>query len=183
MYLNDFNLHVPVEELQQYGDQLLLHWVREEERRRELQLWRRGSARSGEIISMIVPSQSLASQRRTSGDSLGNKSPGPTIGTKGDKHRQQRLPSSLISKEIDSLKVPSRQAKHVYEPFSDHHHHNYHKTYHKTLEINSSRSSRAVVSRQETASRVQDQYQQRQQRHSWHTDYRLSTPTCGLIHP
>ncbi|KAG0170901.1 hypothetical protein DFQ30_001789 [Apophysomyces sp. BC1015] len=33
--LNDFNLNVSVEELQQYGDQLMMHWVREEERRRE----------------------------------------------------------------------------------------------------------------------------------------------------
>ncbi|KAF7726757.1 hypothetical protein EC973_008445 [Apophysomyces ossiformis] len=35
LHLNDFNLNVSIEELQQYGDQLLMHWVREEERQRE----------------------------------------------------------------------------------------------------------------------------------------------------
>ncbi|OAD79219.1 cyclin [Phycomyces blakesleeanus NRRL 1555(-)] len=41
LQLNDYNLSVSIEELQQYGDQLLQHCMREEERRREAEYRRR----------------------------------------------------------------------------------------------------------------------------------------------
>ncbi|ORZ03965.1 cyclin-domain-containing protein [Syncephalastrum racemosum] len=58
LVLNEYNLNVPVEELQQYGDQLLLHWVREEERRKDV-LWQRRF--SGEQLARSLSSGSNSS--------------------------------------------------------------------------------------------------------------------------
>ncbi|KAG0171897.1 hypothetical protein DFQ30_000211 [Apophysomyces sp. BC1015] len=43
LVLNDFNLNVRVEKLQEYGDQLLNHWIRDEERRNSERRRRRTS--------------------------------------------------------------------------------------------------------------------------------------------
>ncbi|CDS11602.1 hypothetical protein LRAMOSA03865 [Lichtheimia ramosa] len=59
LHLNDFSLNVTIEELQQYGDQLLMHWMREEERRRELQ-WRRKE------VDLMMRSRSTSSTSNSS---------------------------------------------------------------------------------------------------------------------
>ncbi|KAI9493069.1 cyclin-domain-containing protein [Zychaea mexicana] len=60
LHLNGYNLNVPIEELQQYGDQLLLHWVREEERRRELQWRRKEATGDDERMAMVAMRRSLS---------------------------------------------------------------------------------------------------------------------------
>ncbi|KAG2223924.1 hypothetical protein INT45_009376 [Circinella minor] len=94
LHLNDYNLNVSIEELQQYGDQLLLHWVREEERRIQ---WRRKEA-IGRRLSISSDSSSTSDIARIQ-SSASSSSSTTTTNTPVPSHGAPRSASTIVADE------------------------------------------------------------------------------------
>ncbi|KAI9316785.1 cyclin-domain-containing protein [Dichotomocladium elegans] len=180
LHLNDFNLNVTIEELQQYGDQLLFHWVREEERRRELH-WRRKE------VDLIRRSTSASS---TNSSSSTGTMPVTASGYDDQFHRQHYSAASATTTPAVSStnaasgrspQLPQRPVSAKERPFSSlrpsleqqnrHLHHQYEYSNANNSHIHHHKPSTPAATSQS------------RQRHSWHIDHhRLPTPPY-VIHP
>ncbi|KAI8145079.1 cyclin-domain-containing protein [Fennellomyces sp. T-0311] len=175
--LNDYNLNVPIEELQQYGDQLLLHWVREEDRRRELQ-WRRKEVDDDRMVAM---QKSLSASTNNSTDSGSDDSKNHHHSIHSEEPKRHHRRSSHRKEECagsDLFCRQSRSSKLSHEGRATRAHPTYTTsvaTRYDYHQFQPSQSFDGLV----TPNKSQPQ------RHSWHIDHnhRLPTPPYSLIHP
>ncbi|KAI9276958.1 cyclin-domain-containing protein [Phascolomyces articulosus] len=202
LHLNDYNLNVPIEELQQYGDQLLSHWVREEERRRELHQWRRkevlgrslSTSSNSDSSTRVVPSSSSSpitpttatTQLSTSSHSL------CTLVTdeasKSHQYHHRRQSSSSHLKEGGTGSDPlfcrqSRASKLAHENRTTRAATNRYSTTSSSTEYHQFAPSQSLDGIPTSATK---QMPHHHQRHSWHIDHhhRLPTPPYStVIHP
>lgn len=183
LHLNEFRLNVTVEELQQYGDQLLLHWVREEDRRKELQWQRSMEAVAAVPLHSSSSSTNVATSHDTRDLDTGSRSfSTPASRPHVDRGTRSHHRTSITKDDVGKPRSYPRDCRHQ-------------RMHHAAPDITSSspRLAKNYFQRSETREHFSPtttnvesfvrSSKSHNHRHSWHIDqsHRLPTPPYHLV--